>query len=313
MDGYVLFEIGVSIAAAVILFIYALKGFSNDIRRAGGAALDRLLTRLTGNPVTGFGLGALLTALVQSSSAISGITVALVQAGTISFRGSLPVFLGANVGTTSTAWLVAINATILGPFLIVLSALMHFAPQRIRLFGHAVLYLGIILLALQLISSYVAPLRQSEEVAAWLIHASNPWVGLLIGVVMTALLQSSSVVVGLAVVAVSQGLLTTPDVVPIVLGANIGTTSTALFAALSMGAVAKRAAFANLVFNAAGVLAFLPFLGAFSAFVVGMTGPGTMAVATAHLLFNLGVAVIGFALIPLVTRFYAARPLGPEV
>jgi phosphate:Na+ symporter len=190
---------------------------------------------------------------------------------------------------------------------------MSFAPQRVRLFGHAVLYLGIILLALQLISTYVAPLRQSEDVAAWLVHASNPLIGLLIGIVLTAMLQSSSVVVGLAVVAVSQGLLTTPDVVPIVLGANIGTTSTALFAALSMGTLARRAAFANLVFNFVGVLAFLPFLGRFSAYVLDLTGPGTVAVATAHLLFNLAVAVIGFALIPLVVRFYRDRPPAPEL
>lgn len=309
MGFALIFEIGVSIAAAVILFVYALKGFSEDIRKVGGAALERLLSRLTRNPLAGFGLGALTTALVQSSSAVSGIVVALVQSGTISFRGSLPVFLGANVGTTSTAWLVALNATILGPFLIVASALMSFAPERIRLFGHSVLYLGIILLALQLISNYVAPLRQSEDVAAWLVHASNPWIGIAIGLLATAMLQSSSVVVGLAVVAVSQGLLTTHDVVPIVLGANIGTTTTALIAAASMGSLARRAAFANLLFNVIGALAFIPFLDAFSTMVVGGTGPGVMAVATAHLLFNLAVALIGFAMIPLIVRYYARRPV----
>lgn len=310
MNYYLIFEVSVSIAAAVILFVYGLKGFSRDIREFGGEALNRMLARLTRNPLSGFALGAGLTALVQSSSAISGIVVALVEAGTISFRGSLPIFLGANVGTTSTAWLVAVDATILGPFLIVVSALMHFAPPRIRLFGHSVLYLGIILLALQLIGEYVMPLRESQRVADWLIYAAHPLIGLAIGIIATSLLQSSSVVVGLAVVAVSQGLLTTEHVFPIVLGANIGTTTTALFAALSMGVAARQAAFANLVFNVVGVCAFLPFLGAFSAYVIEQVGRGPMAVATAHLLFNLAVAAIGFALIPLITRYYLRRSAG---
>lgn len=303
MDGYAAFEISVSIAAAVILFVHGLNGFSAEIREAGGAALDRLLTRLTRYPPIGFALGASLTALVQSSSAVSGIVVALVEAGTITFRGSLPIFLGANVGTTSTAWLVAINATILGPFLIVLSALLMIPPGRISLLGRAVFYLGVVLLALQLISNYVAPLKDSAEVASWLRYAHTPLIGLAVGIVATVLLQSSSVVVGLAVIAVSQGLLITEDVVPIILGVNIGTTSTALIASLSMGNVARRAALANLIFNVAGVLLFLPFMDSFAAYVIGLVGRGAQAVATAHLLFNIGVALLGFILMPLILRF----------
>lgn len=308
MDYYLIFEVSVSIAAAVILFVYALKGFSHDIREYGGETLNLLLARLTRNPIKGFALGAGLTALVQSSSAISGVVVAMVEAGTIGFRGSLPIFLGANVGTTSTAWLVAVDATILGPFLIVVSAIMALMPQRIRLFGHSVLYLGIILLALDLIGEHVMPLRNSQQVADWLIYAGNPFIGIAVGIIATALLQSSSVVVGLSAVAVSQGLLTTPDIFPIVLGANIGTTSTALIAAASMSAVARQAAFCNFVFNLIGVLVFIPFLGAFSAYVIGLVGPGPMAVATAHLLFNLAVALIGFALIPLMVSYYGRPP-----
>lgn len=309
MDEISTFEIAVSIAAAVILFIHGLKGFSHDVQKYGGAALAQWLGKLTRRPLPGFALGAALTALVQSSSAVSGITVALVESATITFRGSLPVFLGANVGTTSTAWLVAVDATFLGPILIILSAVLSFVPGKISLFGRSILYLGIILLALQLISDAVSPLKNAPGVAAWMVYAKDPLIGLLIGVVATALLQSSSVVVGLGIIAVQQGLLTTADVIPIVIGANIGTTSTALVASLSMSVVARRAALANLVFNSVGVLLILPFMVSFADFVVGTFGDNDMAVASAHLLFNLGLAAVGFLILKPVARILEPRLL----
>lgn len=287
MTRYALFEIGISVASAVILFMYALKGFSDDIRRKGGVALERMLSRITSGKIGGFVFGAIATALVQSSSAITGITVALVEAGTITFRGSLPVFLGANVGTTTTAWIVAFDAEILGPILVVLSAILTLLPGRLSLFGRSIFYLGVVLLALQLVSDQVGQLKESSEAAQWLKYASHPFVGLMIGAIATALLQSSSVVVGLGVIAVQQGLLSPQDVIPIVFGANIGTTSTSLIASMGMGIVARRAAIANLVFNILGVAIFFPFVDVFSSFVMTVVD-GDLAVAFAHLIFNLG-------------------------
>ena len=106
--------------------------------------------KITSRPLAAFLAGAGLTALIQSSSAVSGIAVALVEAGTITFRGSLAVFLGANVGTTSTAWLVALDATMRGPVLIILSVVVSLLPGKASLFGRSILYLAVILLALQI-------------------------------------------------------------------------------------------------------------------------------------------------------------------
>ncbi len=297
------FEIVISVAAAVTLFVYALKGFSHDVQEAGGEWLADRLRTLTRNPFNGFVLGAVLTAIVQSSSAVSGITVALVESGTFLFRGSLPVFLGANVGTTSTAWLVTLDATILGPFLIVASVVISIIPFRIAIFGRAIFYLGVILLALNLVGDYVGPLKSNPQFAEWMVYAQAPAIGLLVGIVGTALLQSSSVLVGLAVIAVQQGLMPTETVVPIIIGSNLGTTSTALLASLGMGIVAKRAALSNLIFNAVGVLIFLPFMGPFAQFVIGQVGEGDVAVATTHLLFNIAVAIVGALIIPLIVRW----------
>lgn len=314
MTAYEQFEIAISVAAAVTLFTYALKGFGDDVRRSGGEALDSLLSRVTRGNGSAFLLGVAITAILQSSSAVSGIAVALVEAGVISFRGSLPVFLGANVGTTSTAWLVAFDAKLLGPILVVLSVVLSVLPGKVSLFGRSIFYLGVILLALRLISDSVGGLKDNPQIAQWLAYARYPVVGLATGVVATAVLQSSSVVIGLAVIAVQQGLLSPQDVIPIVLGSNIGTTSTALIASLGMRTVARRAAIANLVFNAVGVALFLPFMDRFGAFVVRLADTGDVAVALSHLLFNLAVAVIGFAILrPLNDILNPARSkAGPD-
>lgn len=297
------FQVAVSLAAAVIVFVYALKAFSKDIQETGGERLSLWLGRVTESPVKGFVLGALLTALVQSSSAVSGITVALVEAGTILFRSSLPIFLGANVGTTSTAWLVSLKLEFLGSFLIVASVPIAWLPGRISLAARSVFFLGVILLALQLISAAIGPVKSDPAVAQWLAYAKVPAIGLLTGIVGTALLQSSSVMVGLAIIAVQQGLLTAEQVIPVVIGSNVGTTSTALIASMNMGAVAKRAATANLIFNALGVIVFLPVMMPFGAWVVAHTQSGDTAVAVAHLIFNIVVAIVGFLILNPLARW----------
>ncbi len=307
MAEFSVFEVFVSVAAAVVLFVYALKGFGKDVQEAGGEALRRLLSRITARPFAAFFVGAGLTALVQSSSAVSGIAVALVEAGTISFRGSLAVFLGANVGTTSTAWLVALDATMLGPLLILLSVAVTFLPGKASLFGRSILYLGVILLALQMISDAVQPLKNSTEIAEWMAYAENPLIALAIGIFATALLQSSSVVVGMAIIAVQQQLIGFHDVLYVIVGANIGTTSTALISSLSMGAVARKAALANLIFNVLGVAVFIPVIPSLAGWVDVNIASDDMAVAVIHLLFNLCVAIVGFSVLkPLARRLERA-------
>lgn len=313
MESISLFEIAVSTAAAVILFAYALKGFSREVAEFGGEKLSHWLGKVTANPAKGFLLGGCLTGLLQSSSAVSGITVSLVESGAILFRSSLPVFLGANVGTTSTAWLVSMELTTLGPILILISVLFSFAPKRISLAGRSVFYLGVILLALQLVSDSVSPLKSSPEVAAWLAYAANPIVALAIGIFGTALVQSSSVTVGLAIIAVQQGLLSAEHVVPIVVGSNLGTTSTAIFASIGMGKVAQRAALANLVFNAIGVVAFLPIMRPVSDVIISNTAAPDTAVAIVHLVFNIIVSILGFIFLGRVASWLSPSGEQPKI
>lgn len=296
------FRILLSVVSAIILFLFGLEGFSQEIQRVGGATLNKWLGRLTESRWRGLLLGAGATAIVQSSSAITSLTVALVDAGTISFQSSLGVLLGANIGTTSTAWLVSLKLTSIGPFFIVLGAVLSVLPTRFKMLGKAAFYFGFIFFSLDVVSFTLKPLAQNPLFTELLRRSSTPLMGALAGMLITAIVQSSSITTGLCILLVQQNLLAATAAIPIVIGSNIGTTATALVASIKMQKTARRVAVANLCFNTVGVLLFLPFLGGFAAKVVGLAGdPGT-AVAWAQLTFNIVMTLTVLLLLRIFQR-----------
>jgi len=169
-------------------------------------------------------LGGLATAIVQSSSAVVALAISLVDSGVLAFRSSLGVVLGANVGTTSTAWLVSMRLTDIGPFFIVLGTIVSALPTRFQILGKAAFYFGFIFFGLDLVSGTLKPLAETPVFEELVRRAEMPLMGVLVGVVLTALVQSSTIVTGLCIIMVQQGILTAPAAIPIVIGTNIGTT-----------------------------------------------------------------------------------------
>ena len=286
------FQVFVLVLSALLLFLYGLEHFSQELQTVGREKLPRWLGLATRDRFRGLLLGASVTAVVQSSSAVSALVIALVNSGTLSFGASLAVLLGAKVGTTSTAWLVSYKLTHIGPYLIVLGGLLTMLPFSIRVVGRAIFYFGFIFFALDLIGTSLEPLRQSDWVLAWLARAEVPWFGVLIGIVVTVILQSSSVVSGLAIVLVQQSVLAPLGAVAVVVGASLGTTATGLIASIPMDAYAKRVALMNLMFNAVGVVLILPFIVPFGAWALRLGNDASQAVALANLAFNGGVALL---------------------
>lgn len=286
--------------SAIIIFLYGLQGFSREIQAVGGEKLQEWLGRITSNRFFGFSVGAMATAILQSSSAVTALAVSLVDAGVITFSASLAVLLGSNVGTTATAWLVSFKLTGIGPFFIVIGALISALPIRISVLGKAIFYFGVVFFALDLISDELKPLQESELMMGWLAMATTPWLGLIIGMLFTAVVQSSSVTTGLAIIMVQQGVLPPEAAIPIVIGSNVGSTSTALVAGMKMSTVARATAISNLLFNVFGALLYLPFLGEFSKLLIGMTNDAGIAVALAHLIFNLNIALLLLALLGII-------------
>jgi phosphate:Na+ symporter len=287
--------------SAIVLFLFGLEGFSQELQRAGGPTLNKWLEKLTGSRWRAVLLGAVATAVIQSSSAVTSLTVALVDAGSISFRSSLGVVLGANVGTTSTAWLVSLKLTSIGPFFIVLGALLSALPIRLKMLGKVAFYFGFICFSLDVVSFTLKPLAESPVFTELLSRSSSPLAGVIAGLLITAIVQSSSITTGLCILLVQQNLMPVTAAIPIVIGANIGTTTTALIASIKMQNTARRVALANLYFNVFGVLLFLPFLRPFALRTVQLTGDPGMAVAWAQLIFNL---VMVFAVLVLLRLFH---------
>ena len=286
-----------AVISAVVLFLYGLSSFSQELQEIGRDRLTSVLGRMTNSRLSGFFLGAGFTANVQSSSAVTSLAVALVDSGVISFASSLSVLVGANVGTTATAWLVSFKLTGIGPVFIVLGAVISMLPAPIKVAGKAIFYFGFIFFALDLIGDSLAPLKQADALPGLLSYASNALLGGLIGAALTALLQSSSVVTGLAILLVQQGTLDIQAAVAIIIGANLGSSVTALIASIPMSAPAKRLAQVNVLLNLGGVVLFLPFSHLLAELVISITDDPGIAVALAHLIFNVGVALIALPML----------------
>jgi phosphate:Na+ symporter len=233
----------------------------------------------------GLFLGSIITAIIQSSSATSVIVIGLVNAGLISFRNSLGVIFGANVGTTVTAQLVAFKLTAFAPYIIIAGFLLSLWKNKYGLLGKSLFYFGFVFFSLNLISSTVAPLQSNPRLVEFLTSSQNIFLSIAIGAVFTGIVQSSSVTTGLAVIFTQSGMLSLENAVPIVMGANIGTTTTAMLSMINMDSAARKTALSHLFFNVGGVLIFLPFISLLTEYFSSYSPE--IALANIHLIFNL--------------------------
>jgi phosphate:Na+ symporter len=295
-----------SIVPALILFFYGIENFTREILRVAKGDFARILGRLTTRPVVGAFIGAIVTAIVQSSAATTVITVGLVDAGIISFMQSLGVIIGSNIGTTITAQLVAFQVMSFGPVFILVGFVLDLVGGRYKFLGKPIFYFGLVFFSLNLLSTTLATFQNDPAIVAMLSEFSTPLLAILVGLLFTVLVQSSSVTTGIVVVLSLNGLISLEHAIFLLFGANIGSTTTSLLGSSRMGLFARRSAVAHLIFNVGGVLLILPFFDLFVSLVVAIGGTEAQQVANAHLLFNLINAVIFLVLIRqfqlLVTR-----------
>ncbi|MFT5940533.1 MAG: phosphate:Na+ symporter, partial [Paraglaciecola sp.] len=287
---------------ATILFIFGLESFSKEIERLSGEHFRKSLANVTKFPLVGVGIGALVTMVIQSSSATSVITISLVNAGVLSFKNSVGIIFGSNVGTTITAQLVAFKLTNFAPFLIIIGFFLSILRNKYSIFGKTIFYFGFVFFSLNLIASSLEPLQANEGLIKILTTPQNPIYAIAFGCIFTALVQSSSVTTGLAIVFTQQGLVSLENAVPLIMGANIGTTATAFIAVFNMDIAAKKAALSHFLFNIGGVLLFFPFLLIFGHRLGDIEMAPAIALANIHLVFNLATSLIFTLFITPFTR-----------
>lgn len=297
------------------LFLYGMEKMSSGMKKAAGNRMRSILSALTNNRYMGMMVGAFVTMIIQSSSATTVMLVSFVQAGLMTFVQSLGVILGADIGTTITAQLVAFKLTEYALLMIAAGfGLMMFGRNESQKnIGESILGFGILFYGMKLMSDAMYPLRTYEPFINTLAHLENPVLGLLVGAVFTALIQSSSAFTGIVIVLAQQGLLSLDAGIPLVMGANIGTCITAALASIGASREAKRVAMAHVLFKVAGVLLFIFWIPWFADFI-RMISPHSNAsgiaklgaevprqIANAHTIFNVGLA---FIFIPF-TGFFA--------
>jgi phosphate:Na+ symporter len=288
---------------AIVLFVFGLENFSREIERISGEHFRKSLSNATQWPLVGVLIGALVTAVIQSSSATSVISISLVNAGVLSFKNSVGIIFGSNIGTTVTAQLVAFKLTNFAPLLIIIGFFLTIVRSRFSIFGKTIFYFGFVFFSLNLIASSLEPLQNEPVLIELLSKPQNPFYAIIIAGVFTAIVQSSSVTTGLAIVFTQQGLLSLENAVPVIMGANIGTTATAFIAVFNMDIAAKKAALAHFLFNVGGVIIFIPILIIFGHHISMIKMEPAIALANIHLIFNLATSIIFTVAINPFTRF----------
>lgn len=279
------------------LFLYGMKLMSDALQDMAGDSLRRLVAAITSTPFRGVMIGTIVTMIIQSSSATTVMIVSFVQAGLMGVQQALAVSMGANVGTTITAQLVAfkIDAYALPIIAIGMALALFGRTKKQRYFGHCCFGFGLLFLGLTYMSSSMKFLAQKQDF--FLTFSHHPLLGILAGMVLTMVVQSSSATMGLTIALAAQGAIPLGAAIPIVLGNNIGTTITVVLASIPNSREAKQAALGHVFFNVVGMLIFLPFLSWFGDLVALTSDSVPRQIANAHSIFNIAATVIMFPFI----------------
>lgn len=274
------------------LFLYGMQMMSAGMEAAAGNRMKQILEKLTANRFLGVAVGAGITAVIQSSSATTVMVVGFVNSGMMTLRQAVWIIMGANIGTTITGQLIALDAGVIAPLIafigVVLVVFMK-APKTHHI-GSIFAGLGILFIGMDMMSAAMMPLRESETFIGLMTRFDNPLLGILAGAIFTAIIQSSSASVGILQALAGSGIIPFSSAVYVLFGQNIGTCITALLASIGTNRSAKRTTIIHLSFNIIGTVIFtiVTLLFPLANLVAGFTpGNAPAQIANMHTLFNL--------------------------
>ncbi len=288
-------EVVFGICGGLGLFIYGIQLMGGSLQKAAGNKLRKILRSLTINPVAATIFGAVVTALIQSSSATTVLAIGFVNAGLMTLNQTMGIIFGANIGTTVTSQIIAFKLTDYAlPILAIGFAMNFFCKKKSwKDMGEFLLGFGILFLGLSIMTSVVKPFAQNPAIReAFIRYSSNTFLGLAMGFIVTAILQSSSATTGIVIALATVNLITLDGAIPIILGCNIGTCVTALLASIGTSINAKRTAWGHVFFNIIGSVLFVIFLQPFKFLVIHTSTDLVRQCANAHTLFNLIAAFL---------------------
>ncbi|MDH3248192.1 MAG: Na/Pi cotransporter family protein [Acidimicrobiia bacterium] len=287
------------------IFLLGMKNLSEGLQAIAGNRLRRMISIVTDNRVMATGVGLLVTMLVQSSSITTVMVVGFVNSGFMTLTQAVGVIMGANIGTTVTAQIIALDVTEYALALVAAGFGFSFFGRgdSARARGTVVMGLGLIFFGMAIMGEAMQPLRDEPAFRDAMVSLESAWLGILVGAGFTAIVQSSSATTALVIVLAGQGLIPLEAGIALILGANIGTSVTALLATIGKPRDALRAAAIHTCFNVGGVIIFLPLIGVLVAIVENIGGGLAREIANAHTIFNVVVTLIFMAFLPAFVGF----------
>ena len=321
-----------SMVGGLALFLYGMSVMGNGLEKMSGGKLERILESLTSNPLKAVLLGAGVTAVIQSSSATTVMVVGFVNSGIMKFSQAIGIIMGANIGTTITAWMLSLTTIEAGgsfllkmlkpssfaPILALIGILLYMSAKtdKKKVVGEILLGFAILMSGMETMSAAVAPLKDVPEFTNILMMFDNPIMGILVGAGLTAVIQSSSASVGILQALSVTGAFTYGSVIPIILGQNIGTCITAIISALGANRDGKRTAVVHLSFNiiGSGLFMLVFYLGnAIFKFPFVTEVVDAANIATIHTIFNVFATVALFPFIKALEKLaYVLIPVSAE-
>jgi phosphate:Na+ symporter len=311
-------QMTVELLGGLALFLFGIDQLTDSLKAVAGDRMRAILARLTSTRFTGALTGAFVTAVIQSSSVTTVLVVGFTTAGLMSFSQSIGVIMGANIGTTITAQIVAFKVTkaALGMIAVGFAFLFFAKRHAIRSYGGIVMGLGLVFFGMSVMSEAMEPLRSHQPFLDLMIRMENPLIGILVAAAFTALIQSSSATTAIVIVMAGQGFISITAGIALAFGANVGTCVTALLAAIGKPREAIRAATTHILFNIAGVLLWISFVDQLAQFVTmisparpELSGMQRIAaetprqIANAHTIFNIANTLVFIWFTTLIARF----------
>ena len=302
------YECILSLIAGIGVFILAMKLMSDALNRIAGESMKRLLQKLAGNRIVGVLIGALVTAVIQSSSATTVMVIGFVNADVMNLNQAAAIIIGSNIGTTVTgllASLESLNISLYLSLLVFIGVMLAFI-KKIKKYANLMTGLGMIFVGLKMMSSACDDKSIKDAFGEVLSHLQFPLLLELLGIIFTAIIQSSSAMTGIVIVMVGKKVMTMKSGLFITLGANIGTCVTALLGIIGANTNSKRTALIHFIFNMSGCIMFTPILWIFSdqitALLEKMSKEDSMRIAYFHLFFNILTAIVTTPLIKYLVK-----------
>ncbi len=286
-----------SLLGGLALFLYGMHMMSEGLELAAGDKMQSILEKVTANRFIGVLVGAAITAIIQSSSATTVMAVGFVNAGLMKLDRAVWIIMGANVGTTITGQLIALDLGVIAPLLAIVGVVMvtFMSNQKVKSIGEIIGGLGILLIGMAMMSDAMAPLRDNEQFVSMMTNFTNPVYGILAGALFTAIIQSSSASIGILQALAVSGAIPFEAAIFVLFGQNIGTCVTSFIASLSGNRNTKRIVLVHLMFNVVGTGVFVTIctLFPFSEFIASFTPDNVMSqIANVHTIFNISTTLM---------------------